>query len=106
MSSLTMILYRTIEILLEVSRTLGRLGKKFGVSVKSYYPSLIRSILERDLNTERKIIDSSFQERVGFRNITKVQWQSTSGSPSFFLPCLRQAGMSGFVEPAVSSIPS
>jgi hypothetical protein len=106
MSSLTMILYRMIEILLKVPRTWGRLGKKFGVYVKSYYLSLVRYVLATGLNRERKIIDSSCQGRVGFRNIMKINWQFTSGSPSFFLPCLRQVDMSGFVEPFISSIPS
>ena len=87
MGLLTMILYRTMEILLEAPGKWSRLGKKLGVSAKSYYLSLVRSVLGTGLNAERKIIGSSFQGRVGFRNIMKVNWQSTSGSPSFFLPC-------------------
>jgi hypothetical protein len=39
------------------------------------------------LEKKRDILDSSFQEKAGFRIIMKVNWKSTLGFPSLFLPC-------------------
>ena len=89
MGSITMILWKLIEILLRSPGTWSRLAKWLGVSIESDYLPLHRSVLEVGLIMEKKksTLGSSFQGKVGFRNIEKVNWQSTSGSPSFFLPC-------------------
>lgn len=105
MGLIPMILWKVIEILQEFPRTWTRLGKWLEISMESDHSSFYRFALETDLRLERKTVDSSFQGKVGFPNIVKLNCQSTSGSPSFFLPCLQYAGMLGSVEPFFS-IPS
>jgi hypothetical protein len=89
MGLIPMIVLKLIEILQKFSRIRSRLGKGLEIFIKSDYLSIDCSPVEADLSMVRKRItmDSSFREKVGFRNIMKENWKSTSGSPSFFLPC-------------------
>jgi hypothetical protein len=89
MGSTPMVVWKLIEILMKFPRIWSRLGIGLEVSIESDHLSLDRSPLEAGLSMEKKgnTINSSFQGKVGFRNIVKVNWKSTLGSPSFFLPC-------------------
>jgi hypothetical protein len=86
-----MILWKLVEILLKSPRAWSRLAKWLGVSIELDRLPLYRFIREAGLTMAKKKIalGSSFQEKLGFRNIEKANGQSTSGSPSFFLPCLQ-----------------
>lgn len=87
MGSIPMIVWKLIEILQKFPRIRSRLGEWLEVSMESDHSSLYRSALEAGLSLEKKTIDSFFYRKVGFPNIMKLKWKSTSGSPSFFLPC-------------------
>ncbi|PIV24229.1 MAG: hypothetical protein COS40_02490 [Deltaproteobacteria bacterium CG03_land_8_20_14_0_80_45_14] len=84
-----MIVWKLIGILQKFPRIWSRLGEWLRVSNEWDDLPLYRSALEDSLMMEKKrnTIDSSFQGKVGFRNIMKVNWKSPLGSPSFFLPC-------------------
>src|SRR4030067_3104027 len=87
MGLIPIIVLKLTEILQIFPGMWNRLGKWLGVSTGWDYLSLWRSALERGLGLEKKTIGSSFQREVGFRDITKVNWKSPSGSPLSFLPC-------------------
>ena len=91
-----MIVWKLIEILLKFPRIWSGLEKWLLVSVEPDPPSFDRLALEAGLNMEgkRNAIDFSVRGKVGFRNIMKVHWKLTSGSPSFFLPCQVQLSLS------------
>jgi hypothetical protein len=86
-----MILQKLVEILLKSPRAWSWLAKGLDVSIELDHLPLRRLIRETGFAMAKKKIalGRSFQEKQGFRNIEKVNWQSTSGSPSFFLPYLR-----------------
>jgi hypothetical protein len=83
------IVWKVIEILQKFSRVWSRLRKGLEVFNEPDHSPLYRLALEAGLSFEKKTIDSFFQGKVGFPNIMKLKWKTTSGSPSFFLPCLR-----------------
>jgi len=83
------IVWKMVEILQEFSGRWSRLGKWLEIPMESDHSSLYRSVLEGGLSFEEKGMGSFFQGKIGFPNIMKSKWKSTSGSPSFFLPCLR-----------------
>jgi hypothetical protein len=85
MGSITMILWKMIEILQKFPRMWSRLGKWLEIFIESDHPSLRRSALEAGFRLETKAIATFTQGNVGFPNIImKSNWESTSGSPSFF----------------------
>lgn len=96
MNLIPMFVWKLIEILLEFPRIWSGLGKWLLVSVEPDPPSFDRLALEGSLNMEgkRNAIDLFVRGKVGFRNIIKVHWKLTSGSPSFFLPCQVQLSLS------------
>ena len=102
MNLMPMFVWKLIEILLEFPRIWSGLGKWLLVSVEPDPPSFDRLALEGSLNMEgkRNAIDLFVQGKVGFRNIIKVHWKLTSGSPLIF------SSMSGSVKPVPFSIPS
>ncbi|HYA90816.1 MAG TPA: hypothetical protein VEK32_04895 [Thermodesulfobacteriota bacterium] len=108
MSSIRMILWKLIEILLESRRACSRLAKRLVVSVELHRLPSGRSAMEVGLIMEKRrgTLGSFLLGEVGFRNIEKINWQLTSGSPSFFLPCFPSAGKLGSVKPIFFSIPS
>jgi hypothetical protein len=79
-----------VEILLTFLKRWSQLGKGFEISI-SDYPLLDRLPHEVGLSMggKRSIDNAFFQGKAGVRNIAKVNWKTTSGSPSFFLLCLR-----------------
>jgi hypothetical protein len=91
MGLIPMIVLKLIEILQKFSRIRSRLGKGLEILIQSDHLLNDCSPVEADLSMVRQRITmgSFFREKVGFRNIMKENWKSTSGSPSFFLPCLR-----------------
>jgi hypothetical protein len=86
-----MILWKLIEILQRSPRGWSGSAKWLGVSFELDRLPLYCFVREAGLKVAKKKIrlGSSFREKLGFRNIEKVNWQSASGSPSFFLPCLQ-----------------
>ncbi len=86
-----MMIRKMVEILLTFLKRWSQSGKGFEISIDSDYPLLDRLPHEVGLSMagKRSIDDAFFQGKAGFRNITKVNWKTTSGSPSFFLLCLR-----------------
>jgi hypothetical protein len=91
MSLIPMMIRKMVEILLTFLKRWSPLGKELGISTNSDYPSLDRLLhgVGLSMGGKRSTDDAFFQEKAGFRNIAKVNWITTSGSPSFFLPCLR-----------------
>jgi hypothetical protein len=98
MSLIPMIVWKLIEILQKSPKVWSRLGKWLKVSIEFDHPSLDRSPLETDLLMEEKKNTVNFfsQGEVGFHNIMKVHWKSTSRFSSFFspppAPACRQTG--------------
>jgi hypothetical protein len=86
-----MILWNLVEILPKSPRAWSRLAKRLGVSIELDHLPLYRFIREAGFTVANQKIacGSSFRQKQGFRTVEKVNWQSTSGSPSFFLPCLQ-----------------
>jgi len=91
MSLIPMIVWKLIEILQKFSEIWSQLGKWLEVSIEFDHPSLDLLPLEAGLLMEKKRKTNDFfsQGEVGFHNIMKVHWKSTSRFSSFFLPCLR-----------------
>jgi hypothetical protein len=89
MGLIPMIIWKLIGILQNFPKMWSRCGKGLKVSIKPDHLILYRSPLKGGLVMEKKrnITDSSFQGKAGFRIIMKVNWKSTLGSPSLFLPC-------------------
>jgi len=89
MGLIPMIQWRVIEILQRIQKILGRVGKCLEVFIESAHLSLDRSPLEMGLDVEKKnnAMVALLQEEMGFRYIVETNWKSTSGFPSFFLPC-------------------
>jgi hypothetical protein len=89
MGSIPMMIRRMVEILLTFLERWNQLGNGIGISINSDDPSLGRLPHEVGLSMDgkRNTENAFFQGKAGFRNIAKVNWKTTSGSPSFFLPC-------------------
>jgi hypothetical protein len=89
MGSIIMAIWRVIEILRAFPRIWSRLGKGLRVFIGPDALSVDGSAGEANLRMEKKIdiLSSTFQRRLGFRDIMKVNRKATSESPSFFLPC-------------------
>jgi hypothetical protein len=89
MSSIPVIVWKLIEILLKFPKRWSRLGKGLEISIEFGHPLLDRLPREVGLSMggKRSIEGAFFQGKVGFRNIMEVNSKTISGSPSFFLPC-------------------
>jgi hypothetical protein len=74
MSSITMIIWKMIEILRKFLILWSQWEKGFEFETRPR------------VKKWRKTFDSSFQKKVGFHNIKQANWKSPSGFPSFFLP--------------------
>jgi hypothetical protein len=87
--SIPLMLWKMVEILQGFSGMGSQRGKWPGAPIEPDTLSLYRFALEAGLARERNrnTAGSFVQGKAGFRNITKVNWQSTSGSPLSFLPC-------------------
>jgi len=84
-----MIVWKLIEILQNFPKMWSRWGRWLMISIKLDHLSLYRSPLKGGLVMEEKRnnTDSFFQRKAGFCIIMKVNWKSTLGLPSIFLPC-------------------
>ena len=89
MGLIPMIVWKLIGILRNFPKMWSRGGIWLKISIKTDHLTLYRSPFQGGLVLEKKrdILDSSFQEKAGFRIIMKVNWKSTLGFPSLFLPC-------------------
>jgi hypothetical protein len=88
MGLIPMIVWKLIGILRNFPKMWSRWGNWLKISIKPDHLPLYRFPLKGGLVLEKKknIIDSSFQEKAGFRIIMKVNWKSTLRFPSLFLP--------------------
>jgi len=89
MGLIPMIVWKLIGILRNFPKMWSRGGIGLKISIKADHLTLYRSPFKGGLVLEKKrnILDSSFQEKAGFRIIMKVNWKSTLGFPILFLPC-------------------
>src|SRR4030042_2309284 len=87
MGLIPIIVLKLAEILQIFPEMWSRLEEWLGVSTGWNYLALDHSVLERVLALMRRDNGSPFQRKVGFRDITKINWKLPSGSPLSFLPC-------------------